>query len=107
MNRRIEREKRTVSLMIGMYCSKHHSPSNDFCTKCLELKKYAEARSNNCQFGEKKPVCSKCPVHCYTLEKREEIKTVMRYAGPKMIYRHPYLAVMHIIDKQKKLKYYK
>ena len=105
MNGRIQREMRTVSLMIGMYCSKHHSSGNDFCTNCLVLKKYAEARSNNCQFGEKKPVCSKCPVHCFTPEKRVEIKTVMRYAGPRMIYSHPYLAIMHLIDKNRKPDY--
>jgi len=29
---------------------------------------------------------------------REKIKDVMRYAGPKMIYRHPVLAMFHFID---------
>jgi hypothetical protein len=29
---------------------------------------------------------------------REQIRTVMRYAGPRVIYAHPWLAVMHVID---------
>ncbi len=83
MSKRIQREKRTVSVMIGMYCQQHHVSNNGLCPDCLALKEYAEARTDNCQFGENKPVCVKCPVHCYKPEKREEIKKVMRYAGPK------------------------
>jgi hypothetical protein len=29
---------------------------------------------------------------------REPIKAVMRYAGPRMMYRHPWLAVRHWFD---------
>ena len=29
---------------------------------------------------------------------RERVKEVMRYAGPRMIVRHPVLAVFHLID---------
>lgn len=90
--------------MIGIYCQKHHSKNSGLCTDCLELEKYAKARTEKCRFGDRKPVCSKCPVHCYKPEKREEIKTVMRYAGPRMIYTHPYLAVMHIIDKNRRTR---
>lgn len=104
MNSRLQREKQTVSLMIGMYCKKHHSSKNGLCSDCLALRKYAEARTIKCQFGDQKPICSNCPVHCYKPEKREKIRTVMRFAGPKMIYRHPYLAVMHLLDEQKKFR---
>jgi hypothetical protein len=30
---------------------------------------------------------------------REKIKAVMRYAGPRMIYRHPILAGKHFLNK--------
>lgn len=105
MNKRIEREKRTVSLMIGMFCKKHHTADNGFCEVCLALFDYAEARTNNCKFGSNKPICAKCPVHCYKPDKREEIKKVMRFAGPRMIYTHPYLAMMHIFDKNRSKQY--
>ncbi|MCD4729989.1 MAG: nitrous oxide-stimulated promoter family protein [Bacteroidales bacterium] len=101
MKRRIEREKRTVSKMIGMYCKKYHGMNGKLCDACRELNDYAFKRIDYCQFGENKPACSICPVHCYKLERRERIREVMRYAGPRMIYRHPYLAVMHIIDKRR------
>jgi hypothetical protein len=29
---------------------------------------------------------------------REKIKEVMRYAGPRLIYRHPILAIRHLLD---------
>lgn len=96
---RIEREKRTVRKMIQLYCQKHHSPNNQFCEKCESLVQYSAQKLNRCQFGETKPVCIECPVHCYSKNKREEIKGVMRYAGPRMIFAYPYLAIMHITDK--------
>ena len=30
--------------------------------------------------------------------RRKEVRKVMRYAGPRMIRRHPILAVLHIVD---------
>jgi hypothetical protein len=32
---------------------------------------------------------------------RERVREVMRYAGPKMLTRHPVLAIGHIIDGRK------
>jgi hypothetical protein len=29
---------------------------------------------------------------------REQVRRVMRFAGPRMLFRHPYLAFMHLID---------
>jgi hypothetical protein len=29
---------------------------------------------------------------------RADIKEVMRYAGPRLIYSHPILAIMHLLD---------
>jgi hypothetical protein len=39
-----------------------------------------------------------CPVHCYQPRMRESIREVMRYAGPRMLTRHPFLAVAHLIE---------
>lgn len=49
-------------------------------------------------FGEEKPACKQCPVHCYQPAKREEMKQIMRWAGPRMLWRHPILTVRHLID---------
>jgi len=100
--RRIEREKRTVEVMIGMYCRAHHSSSRELCTGCQDLLDYALARIDRCPFLEGKPPCSSCPVHCYKPEMREQIRAVMRYAGPRMLLSHPVLAVAHLVDGIKK-----
>ena len=100
MRKRIEREKKTVSLMIGMYCGHHHTRAG-LCESCSGLKDYAMKQTANCRFGQEKPVCSACPVHCYKRDMREHIRDVMRFAGPRMIWRHPAYAVTHLIDKKK------
>ena len=98
---RISRERETVRKMIQLYCRENHESNIILCNSCNDLYAYSDHRLIHCQFGSKKPACSKCPVHCYSKSRRENIKEVMRYAGPRMIYKHPYLAVMHIVDKIK------
>ncbi len=83
-----------------MYCRKLHHPVNGICEECRLLIEYAEQRTEQCRFGKDKPICVKCPVHCYKPEMREKIREVMRFSGPRMLTRHPYLAVMHIMDKK-------
>lgn len=59
---------------------------------------YAQKRLDKCVFGEEKPACKQCPVHCYQPAKREEMKQIMRWAGPRMLWRHPILTVRHLMD---------
>jgi hypothetical protein len=33
---------------------------------------------------------------------RQQVKIVMRYAGPRMLLHHPFLACMHLIDGRRK-----
>ncbi len=90
-------EARTVSAMIHIYCRAHHGAAKDLCGGCAGLLVYAQERIEKCPFGIDKPVCNQCTVHCYASEKRDQVKTVMRYAGPRMLLRHPILAVRHLI----------
>ena len=66
------------------------------------LQAYAEARLRRCPFQEGKIPCAECPVHCYEPGMRERIRAVMRYAGPRMLYRYPVLAVLHFLDGRRK-----
>jgi len=91
---RIDEEKATVSKMIVLYCKKKHH-QKEMCSTCRELHDYAMLRLTKCQFGNKKTVCAKCPVHCYKPEKRQQIREIMIYAGPLMLLYHPWLAVLH------------
>jgi hypothetical protein len=95
---RIAREKRTITAMVRIYCRAHHGASKDPCAKCRELLDYAFARLDRCPFGADKPTCANCPIHCYKPSLRAKAKAVMRYAGPRMLWRHPILAIRHLID---------
>ena len=101
MPSRIARESKTVAVMIADYCRAHHQ-GNGICPGCKELKDYALKRLEKCIFREGKTVCSKCPVHCFKPDMRESIQNIMRYAGPRMMYRHPVMAIFHIIDSGRK-----
>lgn len=90
-------EKETVTDMIVLYCRKNHHSSKRMCPQCKALAEYACKRSDMCPFMETKTFCSNCTVHCYKPEMREEIKKVMRFSGPRMIFVHPYSALRHVI----------
>jgi hypothetical protein len=94
---RLMREWQTVAAMIRIYCRGRHQGS-DLCPECRELLDYAGARLERCRFGAEKPACANCPVHCYQRIRRDQIKDVMRYAGPSMLWRHPVLSARHWLD---------
>jgi len=95
---RLDRERRTFQAMIDIYCRDRHRHPDARCGECEALGVYADRRLAKCPFGEEKPTCADCPVHCYQPQMREEMRAVMRYAGPKMVWRHPLLTLMHWID---------
>lgn len=94
---RITREKRTINAMVKIYCHDHHA-DDTLCQDCQSLLEYAQNRLDKCPFDEKKPACNKCTVHCYSVTMREHVRQVMRYAGPRMILKHPLLALQHFVD---------
>lgn len=100
MDKRIEEEKAVVRLMIRMYCRRHEG-NRTLCPKCRELTDYAGSRLDHCRYGSRKPTCKKCPVHCYKPEMRERIRTIMRWAGPRMIIYHPVAAIRHLLRELK------
>lgn len=95
---RMDRERRTVEAMIGVYCQGRHGTSRELCQDCEALRDYARQRLQRCPFQEGKTTCAKCPIHCYKPEMRSQIRTVMLYAGPRMLYRHPIMALQHMLD---------
>ena len=96
--RRIEREKKTIEAMVTLYCRDHHRAESVPCETCADLLAYAHRRLDRCPWGEDKPTCLKCPVHCYESAMREQVRRVMRYAGPRMLLHHPILAIAHLLD---------
>jgi hypothetical protein len=90
-------EQNTVRLMIDLYCRGRHGSKDGLCPKCSKLFAYVTGRLEKCPFKENKPWCSKCPAHCYKPAMREKIKVVMRYSGPRMLYRYPILTGKHYL----------
>jgi len=101
---RLDREKKTIETMIYMYCKNTHDSKDELCQDCSELFENAGERLRHCRFGENKPICEKCPIHCYKPDARENIQKVMRYAGPRMIYTHPIMGFRHLFKKMKKFE---
>ena len=94
---RLKNERKTMATMISMYChGKHGTMGNDICDDCRCLLDYALQRVDACQYGEEKPTCRNCSVHCYKQDLREKIRAVMRYAGPRIFFKHPLLVLYHI-----------
>lgn len=96
---RLQRELRTLEAMTAIYCRDRHG-GESLCESCQALMTYAAKRLAVCPFGENKPVCAKCQIHCYGPKPREEVRIIMRYAGPRMTLRHPWLALGHLLDKR-------
>ena len=94
-----EKELSVVRLMIEFYCHKHHNTKHhELCCECEELYKYVEFRRGKCPFGDKKPFCANCRIHCYKPDMREKIRNVMRFSGPRIVFRHPIIAFKHLIE---------
>ena len=73
-------------------------PVPPLCPQCQALLDYAHRRLEHCKFGEDKPSCTRCPVHCYKPAMREQIRQVMRYSGPRMLMHDPIMAIRHLWD---------
>lgn len=93
-----QKEKQVVEMMVRLYCRKHHNaPRGELCADCAQLVQYAHARIDRCPLGSRKTTCRLCTVHCYAPARREEIRAVMRYAGPRMMLHRPVAAVTHLL----------
>lgn len=104
---RLKREHDTLVCMTRIYCPDHHENRDgaDMCGECAKLMRYAERRLEKCPYGAAKPTCANCPIHCYKPAQRQMAKDVMRYAGPRMTWRHPLRALNHLFDKMRKVEH--
>jgi hypothetical protein len=92
----------TLQAMVQLYCHGHaHArgarAAQELCPDCAATLRYASRRLERCIFGDAKPNCADCTVHCYRADMRENIRAVMRWAGPRMLLRHPIMTVTHML----------
>ena len=98
-------ELKTVRRMIEIYCEGYHGVrKGDLCEACQELMTYAKLRVQHCPHMETKTFCSMCKTHCYAPTYRERIRTVMRYSGPRMLWRNPIMTIRHLLMERGILK---
>ncbi len=101
VERKREEEKNLLACMIDIYCRKNKHEGKQkgaLCPQCQALLSYANQRIDKCPFLDTKSFCSSCTVHCYQADRREQIRRVMKYAGPVMLWIHPVPAVKHMIN---------
>jgi hypothetical protein len=102
----LTRELITITKMAEIYCSAHHDGSGSaLCEECEKFLDYVKVRLNKCPYGEEKPTCAKCPIHCYKPARKAQAKAMMRYAGPRMLLRHPLLVIAHELDAFRKVRH--
>ncbi len=106
LKKRLGRERKTMAKMVEIYCnSRHSTAAAPLCDECREFLDYAELRLQKCPYGLDKPTCANCPIHCYKPGQRARAKMIMRYAGPRMLLRHPYLTIRHHLDGFRKVEH--
>jgi len=103
---RLKREHATLQCMTEIYCAHHHAPyEGKPCARCEYLLRYAAKRLEKCPYGDKKPTCALCPVHCYKKQQRQQVKAIMRFAGPRMALRHPWRSLTHFSDRFRRVEH--
>ena len=103
---RLKREHETLICMTRIYCDHHHGADADgLCPDCGELMRYAGKRLEKCPYGSDKPTCANCPIHCYKPIQRQKAQDIMRFAGPRMTWKHPFRAITHLFDKMRKVRH--
>jgi len=95
---RLARELKTIRAMLRIACHDRHGTAEGLCAECEALADYAAKRLALCPYGPDKPTCVNCRIHCYGPRQREQVREMMRHAGPRMLLRHPVLALMHVVD---------
>lgn len=97
---RIRYEKETSEKMIQLYCRHHHiAQKGQLCMQCAMLLSYTHSRLDGCTFGEYKPSCKNCTIHCFKPSMRNEIKQVMRFSGSRMIWHYPLTSFKVLFNK--------
>lgn len=97
---KINKEKDIVKTMIAMYSKGHDKVPFDENKEMQNLYAYCQLKLSKCPFKDKKKFCSNCTIHCYEITRRNQIKKVMKYSGPRMIFKHPILLIKHCLQKK-------
>ena len=97
-----EREMKTIRAMIAIYCQDHHHVAAGSCAmrarRCSSMLRPDLANARGVTRNPCVPTARSIAIKPAM---RDQVRQVMRYAGPKMLLRHPLLAVSHLLQKRK------
>ena len=104
--KRLARDWHSAGAMMRIYCRNYHGThrgsggagADGLCAECRSLLDYAGERLDQCPYGAGKPTCGKCGGHCFEPARLEQMKRVMCYAGPFMLWEHPIMFLLHWLD---------
>ena len=100
IDRKIGKDVRVLADFVEIYCRENHgneireafaaSDANLLaalgnrgpvvCTDCRKLLQHGISKRIQCPL-DPKPMCKKCPSHCYAPGYREKVRQVMRFSG--------------------------
>ena len=88
-----------------IYCTAHHADelkdAAGLCSSCRETVEATLSRTQVCPYGHQGN-CQDCDIHCQRGEARDRIRAIMRYAAPRMAYRHPLMTLEYVRKKLRK-----
>ena len=96
MDKKLSEEYEIVCEMIDLYHRKNDKFSDGDIS---DLKAYVKSKLSSCPHGSNKPFCSYCKIHCYEPVRREKIREVMRFSGPRFIFYRPGKSIKHLLHK--------
>jgi len=101
----IQKDADKLVRFLSMYCDAHHDhrlrepfvfshlkmPAKvmegpQMCDECSRLLRHAVVMRALCPL-DPKPKCRNCPRHCYRPIYREQMERVMKYSGPRSIFK--------------------
>lgn len=99
---RIQRDLRTLQAMGSIYCGAHHAGvSKDaagLCEECAATIKFTHDRASACPYDHRGN-CKDCAIKCNRGDQKERIKAIMRYAAPRMLFKHPLMTLEYVVKK--------
>ena len=96
MERKLCEEYEIVCEMIDLYHRKNDRFSDGDIS---DLKAYVKSKLYSCPHGSNKPFCSYCKIHCYEPVRRDQIREIMRFSGPRFIFYRPGKSIKHLLYK--------
>lgn len=101
-SRKSVEDRLTMEAIGKIYCRGHHKDRQRdsvlLCPECRSVIEETLKRTEACPNGHVGN-CQDCDIKCQRGEAQENIRHIMRYAAPRMVFRHPVMTVKYLRKK--------